>query len=98
MKIFYRVVRFIPFFAFLACASLFAADTPRQIIAKAALTDDEAARSGLIASLVGEGDSAIAVLLTAWKEDALFVYTAPDGAKIAVQLTGDKDATDAQEA
>lgn len=74
------------------------ADTPRQIIARAALAEDAAQKRELIASLTGQGDDAIAVLLEAWRTDALFVYTAPDGAKIPVQLGAEKDAAETQAA
>ena len=75
-----------------------AAPPPRETIAQAMLAENDADRIALIGSLVGQGDEAIKVLLTAWKEDALFIYAAPNGPKLPVQLTGDKDAKDAQEA
>lgn len=78
--------------------SLFSADTPRQTIVRAALAEKQSDRLQIIASLAGQSDPAIPELLAAWKEDALFVYTAPDGSKLPVQLKGDKDASDAQEA
>jgi urea transport system permease protein len=84
--------------ALLVSTKSFAVETPRQVLAKAALAEDEAQRRALIASLAGEGDEAIEPLLTAWKLDALFIYTSPTGAKIPVQLVGARDADDAQEA
>jgi urea transport system permease protein len=78
--------------------ALRAVDTPRQIIARAALSEDASQKRELITSLMGKGDPAIAPLLEAWRKDALFVYTAPDGAKIPVQLTGEKDEAGAQAA
>jgi urea transport system permease protein len=96
----FSVLRLVPLLlaALLAAPGLFAAEPPRQELAKAALTEDEAQRRALIGSLAGEGDEAIEPILTAWKLDALFIYTSPAGEKIPVQLVGAKDADDAQEA
>ena len=77
--------------AFVASARGAAAPTPRQLIAEAALTEDAAKKRALIGQLMGQGDPAIAPLLEAWRTDVLFVYTAPEGAKIPVLLTGEKD-------
>ncbi len=74
---------------------LHAADTPRQTIVKAILTADDNQKRELITSLVGQGDEAIRELFTAWRQDNLYVYTAPDGTKIPVELSGDKDASGA---
>ena len=74
------------------------AETARQTIVRAILADSPARQMEVITSLIGSGDEAIQPLLTAWKEDALFVYTSPEGTKIPVQLTGDKDDKDAQAA
>jgi urea transport system permease protein len=74
------------------------ADTPRQTIVKAILATDDAQKRAIIGSLAGQGDEAIRELFTAWRQDGLFVYTAPDGAKVPVELTGDKDANGAQAA
>jgi urea transport system permease protein len=79
-------------------AGVMAAEVPRQIVAKAILTEDAAARRTLIASLAGQGDEAIAALLDAWRKDELFVYSAPDGTKIPVHLAGEKDEAGAQAA
>jgi urea transport system permease protein len=84
--------------ALITCAILRAADTPRQIIAQAALADDSAKKRELIGRLMGQADPAIAPLLEAWRTDALFLYAAPDGAKIPVQLTGEKDEAGTQAA
>jgi urea transport system permease protein len=75
-----------------------AADTPRQILVKATLAETDDAKRALIASLAGSGDESIKPLLAAWREDALFIYEAPGGPKIPVQLVGEKDANDAQAA
>ena len=77
--------------AFVASARGAAAPTPRQLIAEAALTEDAAKKRALIGQLMGQGDPAIAPLLEAWRTDVLFVYTAPEGAKIPVLLSGEKD-------
>ncbi len=68
----------------------------RATINRAILAPDDAAKREIIASLAGSGDEAISVLLGAWRQDALFIYTAPDGAKLPVQLTGAKNAAGAQ--
>ncbi|MEO6244598.1 MAG: hypothetical protein ABIQ12_04105, partial [Opitutaceae bacterium] len=73
-----------------------AADSARQTIARAAITEDAAQKRELIGQLMGQADPAIAPLLEAWRVDALFIYTAPDGKKNPVQLTGEKDAAEAQ--
>jgi urea transport system permease protein len=70
----------------------------RQTIVKAILSSDDAEKRTLVSSLVGQGDEAIRELFTAWRQDALFVYTSADGAKIPVELSGDKDAEGAQAA
>ncbi len=74
------------------------APSARQTIAEAALAEDAAKKRELIGRLLGQGDPAIAPLLEAWRTDALFVLTAPDGTKIPVQLTGEKDAAGTQSA
>ena len=68
------------------------------MIVNAILADDDAKKAAVIASLAGEGDEAIPELFGAWRADALFIFTAPEGANIPVQLTGPKDDTDAQDA
>lgn len=68
------------------------ADTARQTIAKAATAGDETNTRELIMSLLGQGDDAVEPLLTAWRKDSLFLYTAPDGAQIPVTLIGAPDA------
>ena len=84
--------------AFASAGTLLAADTPRQTIVKAVLAEDDAQKLDLITALVGQSDDAISPLLIAWRSDALFIYTAPNGTKIPVQLSGAKDDTDAQAA
>ena len=75
-----------------------AADAPRQIITQAILTADESQKRELILSLVGQGDEAIETLLVAWRKDSLFVFSTPEGARIPVQLFGEKDAGGTQQA
>ncbi len=98
MNFFHSALRLFAFAALTFCLPISAADTARQIIAKAALAETPAQRIEIITSLIGSGDESIQGLLAAWKEDALFVYTTPDGAKIPVQLSGEKDAKDSQTA
>ncbi|MES2691830.1 MAG: urea ABC transporter permease subunit UrtB [Verrucomicrobiota bacterium] len=75
-----------------------AADSARQIIARAAVTEDASQQRDVITTLTGQGDPAIAPLLEAWRTDKLFVYTAPDGTKIPVQLAPEKDDNNTQAA
>ena len=75
-----------------------AADTPREVIVRATLAEDSATQRQLIGSLMGRSDDAIAPLFEAWRTDQLFIYTAPDGTKTPVQLTGPKDDAGAQAA
>jgi len=78
--------------------ALAAPESARATIARAILTTDDAQKHALINSLVGQGDEAIREIFTAWRQDNLFVYTAPTGAKVPVELTGDKDANGSQSA
>ena len=78
--------------------ALLSAATPRETIVAAALEENSAKRRELISSLVGQGDEAIAPLLAAWRQDALFLYTPAEGEKIPVTLAGDKNADDTQAA
>jgi len=86
---------------FLVCslpAFTAAAESAREIIARAALEDEAARQRDLITSLMGRGDPDIAPLLEAWRVDLLFLHPAPDGTLVPVQLTGEKDAGGAQAA
>src|SRR5829696_6859006 len=98
MNFFVRLLRTSLLCALVTCAAARAADTPRQIISQAALTDDAAKKRELIAQLMGQADPAIAPLLEAWRTDALFLYTPSDGVKVPVQLTGEKDEAGTQTA
>jgi urea transport system permease protein len=83
----------------LAAARAWAApESVRATIVRAILTTDDTQKRDLVGSLAGQGDEAIREIFTAWREDSLFVYTAPDGTKIPVELTGTKDANGAQAA
>ena len=79
-----------------------APETARETIVRAITsrqtTRAEAVRS--LDSLAGQGDEAIRGLFTAWRRPnrPVFVYTAPDGTKVPVELTDDKDANSAQAA
>jgi len=82
-----------------ACGSLLGtsfAATPREIIAKALVTEDTSEQIKLVSGLVGQSDAGIPILLTKWKESEIYIYepTDPAGPKIAVLLTGEKDADD----
>ncbi len=74
------------------------AATPRELIARAALTEDADQRRALITELMGQADPAIAPLLEAWRTDVLFIFTAPDATKIPVLLTGEKNEAGTQTA
>jgi urea transport system permease protein len=78
--------------------ALAAQETARATIVRAILTADDGQKRAIIGSLAGQGDEAIREIFTAWRQDGLFVYTAPDGAKVPVELTGDKDAQGARAA
>jgi urea transport system permease protein len=96
-----QIARLLRLGLFLACLAggtvLTAAETARQTIVRAILAEDEARRE-IIATLLGQADDAIKPLLAAWRADALFVFTAPDGTKTPVLLTGEKDDKEAQAA
>ena len=47
----------------------------RDVIARAALTENMAEKRQLIDSLAGDGDEAIVALFEAWKRDSLFIHT-----------------------
>ena len=94
-----RLLRIAALLVLILGGALHAAESAaRQVLVKAILTDDAAEKRALIGSLAGEGDDVIATLLVAWRQDALFVYTAPDGGKIPVQLSGAEDDNGAQAA
>ncbi len=92
------LVGFLFFFLLLPATRALAADPARELIARAALASDEAEKRQLIASLAGQESAAVGDLLAAWRQDALFIFTAPDGAKVPVQLTGAKNSAGAQTA
>ena len=84
-------------FVLVVASRAFAApEAARATIARAILASDEAQKREIIGSLVGQGDESIREIFTAWREDRLFVYAAPTGAKIPVELSGDKDTNGAQ--
>ena len=79
---------------------LHAADTARQIIAQAIVQEQPEEKAALIRSLIGLNDEAIKPLLSAWKEDQIFIYKpeAADAPKVPVVLVEDKDAEEKQSA
>jgi urea transport system permease protein len=83
---------------FLLAAPGFAAEGVRQTVVAAILTDETAKRIELIRSLAGEGDEVLGPVFQAWREDALFLYAAPEGKNIPVMLTGASDAAGARAA
>jgi urea transport system permease protein len=92
-----RVISFILACAFLPRAEA-AAPAARDTIVQAILAEDDSAKRELIGSLAGNGDEAIAPLLTAWRSDQLFLYAPNESTKIPVQLVGPKGDNDAQDA
>ena len=86
-----RLIRWLLPLLLVAATAARAADTPREVIVRATLAEDSASQRQLIGSLMGRSDDAIAPLFEAWRTDRLFVYAAPDGSKIPVELTGPKD-------
>ncbi len=81
------------------------AESPRVAIAKAIVTEDADEQVKLVGSLTGSTDATVHDLLTAWKEGGTFICTAPsglldapEGSKLAVQLSGPKDADGKQAA
>ena len=85
-------------FLLVASSALTAAESARQVIARSTLTEDAGRQRELVTSLMGQGDDDITLLLEAWRKDALFLFSAPDGTRIPVQLIGEKDETGAQAA
>jgi urea transport system permease protein len=98
----YRIHRFFRVAAvalgIFATLSAWAAESARNIVAQAALASEPAQKRQLIESLAGDSDPVIPSLLNAWRKDSLFLYEAPDGSKVPVELVGEKDDQDAQEA
>jgi urea transport system permease protein len=88
----------VTFASCLLCSAPLMAETARQTIAKAALSEDAAQKREIITSLIGQGDEAIKPLLDDWKADRLFIHTTATGEKVAVRLGDDKDAAGTQSA
>ena len=74
-----------------------AAESARATIVRAILAPEAAQTRTLLASLSGNPDEAIPVLLDAWRTDNLFIY-AEGETPVPVQLTGAKDADEARAA
>ena len=66
--------------------------SPRRIIAQAILEEDAEKKAAIISSLIGRADDSIRPLLSAWKEDAIFIFKAGDDHKVPVTLSEEKDA------
>ena len=75
-----------------------AAESPRQIIARAILIEDTEEQAKLITSLSEAGSEEIRDLLNLWKEGAIYLAPGPEDSKVPVMLTGEKDAEDRQAA
>src|SRR3954470_974244 len=81
--------------AFVAVAGASQAESPREIINKAVLSEDAEEQANLIATLTGNSAPEIPQLLTAWKESAIYIYSLPQSAaedaptdRVAITLTG----------
>lgn len=74
-----RFLRSLLLLLFLACSSGVSAETPRQIIAKAMVTEDAEEQAKIISTLVGSGDPEIRPLFTAWKENTVYIYEQQQG-------------------
>jgi urea transport system permease protein len=83
---------FVCWFAALSCS----AQTPREIIAKAILTEDSEEQAKLITSLSETGSEEVRDLLNLWKEGGIYLAPGPEDTKIPVTLSGEKDADDQQ--
>ena len=70
----------------------------RDTLVQAMLADTDARKIELISSLAGEPDEAIKPILTAWREDSLYLYEPKGAAAVPVQLIGEKDDDDARAA
>ena len=84
--------------AALFAAGACAADSVRETIAKAILSEDAAEQVKLIESLVGQANPLIPELLAKWKESEAYIYESTDadgnpaGPRSVVLLSGEKDA------
>jgi len=93
------VCTFAVFLTFALCgASEAPKESVRAVIVRAILASDEEEKRKLITSLAGQGDEAIRDIFTAWRQDNLFIYTAPGGAKIPIELTQTSNAEGASAA
>jgi len=68
-----------------------AAPEPREKLAQAILSEGQE-QQRLIAELAGSGAKVVADVLGAWARDAIYLYAAPDGAKVPVLLEEAQDA------
>ena len=82
--------RILVFFSALTCATAYA-ETPREVIAKAAVLDDSEQQAKLVQSLADSGSPDVGQLLTLWKEGGIFLLDGPKETKIAVTLGLEKD-------
>lgn len=70
MNYFARLLRIVCLLGLLTGVAARSAESARQTIARATLTEDAAQKRGLITLLMGQGDEAIAPLLEAWRTTA----------------------------
>ena len=74
------------------------AETPREIIARAAVLEDSEEQARLVTALSEVGTDEVRDLLNLWKEGGIFLAPGPDDSKIPVTLAPGKDAEDQQPA
>jgi len=70
------------------------AQAPREVIAKALIAEEVPEQAKLVSSLAGKNDPLIPELLTKWRESEIYLYEPEEGPKVALLLTGEKDADD----
>jgi urea transport system permease protein len=80
----------------LAVAQVGAAESPRQVVARAMTLPDSEQQAKLITTLAEFPADEVGPLLTQWKEGGIHLYVDPSGAKHPVVLEGEKDAEEAQ--
>ncbi len=73
-------------------------ETPREIVTKAIVEEDTEKKVALVTSLSGVASDEVRSLLTAWKEDAIFIFKPEEDRKIPVTLGDEKDAEERQAA
>jgi urea transport system permease protein len=87
--------RLLCFVAFMPCPAT-AAEPARKVIAQAVLEKDAGKKAALIKSLAGDASPDVPKLLTAWREDGIFIYQPEGQPKVVITLGEEKDADEKQ--